>query len=324
MGYHASMLDRTDTPVLFCNFNRPQLTSRVLECIRQRKPSMLLLACDGPRPDVADDAAKVQQTREILNSIDWPCDVRQRFLETNAGCKHAIADAITWAFEQTERLIVLEDDCLPDPTFFDFCGQLLDRYESDPQVMMIGGVNFQPGPRSDGSYYFSRWPHIWGWATWKEAWSNFDVDISSWPEKRDTDVLKRIFSDSIQSDHWTRTFDTQHAGAIDTWDFPWTYAVWENDGFAILPQQNLVKNIGFGASATHTVDAESKLANMSTAPIEELVHPNQQEIDVEADAFTWENIFLPGVQLPEPVRKRPASSLFRKLRRLRNRLVAKS
>ena len=310
------MLDRIDTPILFCNFNRPALTARVFESIRKRRPRRLFLACDGPRKNQPQDAEQVQQVRSCLQSVDWDCKVECRFLDDNAGCKHAMAGAISWAFSKTDRLIILEDDCLPDPTFFDYCGALLDRYNDNDRVMMISGDNFQPAPRSGDSYYFSRWPHIWGWATWRSAWEKFDVGISSWPGKKEAGVLDAIFDCSFARSHWQRILDSHFVGEIDTWDFSWAYSVWENDGVCILPERNLVQNIGFGQQATHTTDAESRFAELKTWPMERLVHPEVVEIDAEADRYTWESIFLPGIENAESqlVQRKSKMSLLRKIR----------
>ena len=300
-----------DTPVLFCIFNRPELTSRVFESIRQRKPTTLLIASDGPRTTHPEDVAKVELVREIVNKVDWPCDVRTRFLSENLGCKLAMSSAISWGFEQTEQLIILEDDCLPDHSFFGFCESLLDRYRDNPDVMMISGNNFQRSPHSDASYYFSRWTHIWGWATWKSAWKKFDVDVSTWPALKQTAQLRSIFKNPIEYAHWSQTLDSQHAGNIDTWDFPWAYAVWSNNGMSILPERNLVTNIGFGESATHTTDPESKLAGIPASDVGRLFHPIDIKINLEADRYTWNSIFLPGISSSKPTWRRKFN-LFRR------------
>ena len=164
------MSDVITKPVLFCIFNRPELTARVFESIRARQPHQLFIASDGPRDSNSDDVTKVEAARQIVSRVDWECDVSTRFLSENLGCKHAMSSAISWAFEKTEDLIILEDDCLPHASFFGYCDSLLDRYRNEDSVMMISGNNFQPSRRSDASYYFSRWTHIWGWATWKRAW----------------------------------------------------------------------------------------------------------------------------------------------------------
>lgn len=294
------MDEQPNTPVLFCIFNRPELTARVFETIRARRPKTLFIASDGPRKLRPDDNAKIETARQIATNVDWDCKVETRFLPRNVGCKLAMASAINWAFTYTEQLVILEDDCLPDPSFFGYCETLLERYRNNEHVMMISGNNFQPKRRSDASYYFSRWPHIWGWATWKRAWKHFDINVESWPQAKRNRTLERIFPDPSQLAHWTRTLDSQYAGEIDTWDFPWAFSMWANDGLSILPERNLVTNIGFGAEATHTKDAQSKLAGIPTSEMSRVLHPLKIKIDEAADRFTWNSVFKPAIYRAQP------------------------
>lgn len=290
-----------DTPIAFCIFNRPELTRRVFGAIRAARPKQLLVIADGPRPTHPNDPKAVQLTRQIIETVNWPCDVQTNFSEENLGCKRRIATGLTWAFDQAERLIILEDDCLPDPSFFPFCEQLLDRFADDPQVMMISGDNFQPHQRTENSYYFSRWAHIWGWASWRRAWQHFDVDIQSWPQVKQEGRLRSIFDCQSEYQYWSQVLDRQHAGEIDTWDFPWTYAMWHQNALAVLPETNLVTNLGFGESATHTTDPLSKLANLPVGKLGPLTHPREIAPNRVADRHTWETIFQPP---PAPLPKR--------------------
>jgi len=294
-------------PVLFCIFNRPELTARVFESIRLRKPKTLFIASDGPRNLNPEDDAKVEAARQIVSKVDWDCDLQTRFLSKNLGCKMAMSSAISWAFEKTEQLIILEDDCLPSSSFFDYCDSLLTRYRDEEDVMMISGNNFQPAPRSDASYYFSRWTHIWGWATWKRAWQHFDVDVSK--------QLRSVFKNPTEYAYWSRTLDSQFAGNIDTWDFPWAYAVWANNGISILPERNLVTNIGFGDDATHTKNPESKLAGIPACEMGQLLHPIKIKVNEEADRYTWKTIFQP---VASPIK--PRMPYWKKLSLFRHRL----
>jgi hypothetical protein len=299
-----------DIPIAFCIFNRPQPTRQVFEAIRAVHPKELYLIGDGPRSDVASDQTNVELARNVVANVDWVCDVKVNFSDTNLGCKQRMASGIDWAFESAEQLIILEDDCLPDVSFFEFCRVLLDRYREDERVMMISGDNFQPQPTTEYSYYFSRWAHIWGWATWKRAWQNFDVEVSSWPKVRAERSLFGLMSGDDEYLHWVNTLDQQHAGQIDTWDFPWMYAMWINSGLCILPERNLVTNLGFGDDATHTTDASSKLANLASESIQfissdrelsdeehscfGLKHPPRVMANYLADQYSWENIFRPA------------------------------
>ncbi len=282
-----------ETPIAFCLFNRPDLTRRVFQAIAHARPKALYVISDGPRSDHPDEERLVEQSRAVIEQIDWDCTVKTNFSNVNLGCKTRIASGLTWAFQQSEELIILEDDCLPHPSFFAYCEQLLERYRLDQRIMMISGDNFQPSRRSRYSYYFSRWPHIWGWASWRRAWEQFDVKISSWPEFRSSEKLKSRFGSQQEYEHWSHVLDEQYAGKIDTWDFPWAYACWCNSGLTILPERNLVANIGFGPEATHTMNPCSQLANRTTQEIGRLIHPAHVLPDYVADQYTWENILSP-------------------------------
>lgn len=297
------------TPVAFLVFNRPETTRLVFQAIRRAQPSRLLLIGDGARPDVAGEADRVRQVRKVISEVDWPCDVQSNFSDVNLGCKARVATGLDWAFSHAESLIILEDDCLPDPTFFTFCESMLARYRDDERVMMISGDNFQS--ESDqrnavSSYYFSRWTHIWGWASWRRAWRHFDVDVSTWPENKMSESLRHWFDSDEEYLHWVATLDRQHRGEIDTWDFPWQYACWAHQGMTILPSVNLVSNVGFGPDATHTTDAASKLARLPVQPMHgPLIHPNSVELNRTADAKTWRSVFRPQPSHAPVVDPRP-------------------
>jgi hypothetical protein len=242
-------------PVLFLIFNRPDLTFQSFETIRAARPDQLFISGDGPRPGKAEDPEKVALARTVVEKIDWDCKVRTRFLEQNLGCARAVSSGIDWAFESVEDLIILEDDCLPSPSFFPFCAELLDRFQTDQRVFVISGDNFQHhAPRTPYSYFFSRYNLCWGWATWKRAWKHFDLEMSLWPEFRDGDWLVDLLQEPLANTYWRDIFDQVHAGKIDTWDYQWTFACWIQSGLTILPSENLVQNIGFGEDATHTTD----------------------------------------------------------------------
>ena len=282
-----------ETPIAFCIFNRPKLTLQVFDRIRTAKPKQLFVVADGAREDRPNEAILVQQTRAVVDRVDWDCEVKTNFAERNLGCKQRIATGLDWAFEQSEELIILEDDCLPAVSFFGYCEKLLERYRDQPRVMMISGDNFQPKPRSENSYYFSRWPHIWGWASWRRAWNHFDADVKTWPETKSTGQLRATFGSDEEYQYWSDTLDQHHAGNIDTWDFSWSIACWRMGGLCILPERNLVTNLGFGPSATHTTDSNSELANLLTMEVGELIHPAKIAPNRIADQHTWENVLAP-------------------------------
>lgn len=200
------MITTQATPILFLVFNRPDTTERVFKAIRQVKPHKLYVAADGPRPDKEGDASDVQAVRDyVMSNIDWDCHVQTLFRDTNLGCRKAVGEAITWFFEHEEAGIILEDDCFPDPSFFPFCTELLDRYRDAPRIAAITGCCFQPeGFTSDASYFFSRYPFIWGWATWSRAWKYYKQDLSEYPKLFDLEWLSHLLGSQIAARYWTK------------------------------------------------------------------------------------------------------------------------
>lgn len=279
------------TPVAFLIFNRPDTTARVFEAIRQAKPPQLLVVADGPRPDRADDIEKCKAARAIIEGVDWDCEVFTNYSDINLGCKNRVSSGLNWVFDTVEQAIILEDDCLPHPSFFRFCQELLDYYRDDKRIMAISGDNFQFGrKRTEYSYYFSCYNHIWGWASWRRAWQYYDVKMRLWQEIRDGNWLESILGESQSVKYWTKILQTYYDHKIDTWDYPWTFACWIQNGLTILPNVNLVSNIGFREDATHTIGSKSRVANL---PVKEmnfpLKHPPFLMRHVEADDFTQRN-----------------------------------
>lgn len=263
------------TPVAFIIFNRPDTTARVFTEIAKAKPPKLLVVGDGPRATRAGEAERVAQTRAIIEQVNWPCEVLTNYSVTNLGCRKRVSSGIDWIFEQVEEAIILEDDCLPDPTFFRYCQELLERYRDDQRIGLISGDNFQFGRRyGDDSYYFSKYAHIWGWASWRSRWQEtYDESLEHWPRVRDGGRLIDLVQNDNEVSYWHRIFERVHQGQIDTWDYQWVFANWLAGRMTILPAMNLISNIGFGAAATHTSGA-SPLAEMPVASMEfPMKHP---------------------------------------------------
>jgi hypothetical protein len=245
--------EASSVPVIFIIFNRPDTTRQVFETIRAARPRKLFVIADGPRPDRSGEAERCAATRMIIDEVDWECEVLRNFSETNLGCRLRISSGITWAFEHVDRAIILEDDCVPSGSFFHYCADLLDRYESDERVMMVSGRNHLFGdPGTTESYYFSRYPHVWGWATWRRAWAKYDVNMTQWPEIRERKLFDQYFPKTIERFYWESTFQHVYEGNINTWAYQLFYSIWVNSGLCAHPTRNLVRNIGFNAEATHT------------------------------------------------------------------------
>jgi hypothetical protein len=270
----------------------------VFEAIRAAKPQRLFVAADGPRADRSDEAERCRQVRKIATAVDWPCEVQTLFRQHNLGCRRAVSSAIDWFFAHVEEGIVLEDDCLPDPSFFAYCGELLIHYRDDPRVMAISGDNFVSAHwRPQESYYFSLFPHIWGWASWRRAWACYDVNLADWPAQRDAGLIKRMFANSPDAQtYWTDVLNRTARGEIDTWDYQWVFATWKRGALGCLPAVNLVSNIGFGAGATHTRNAEDKYANLARASLSlPISHPDNVVASAHADEWTCQHVFEVGI-----------------------------
>jgi hypothetical protein len=289
---HNANLGSVPTPVLFIVFNRPDLTRKVFETIRKVKPSKLFVAADGPRVDYLGEEKLCAEVREITTSIDWDCEVRTRFHYQNLGCKRAVSSAITWFFENVEEGIILEDDCLPHPTFFRFCEELLEKYRYDDRIAQISGSNFLFGrKRTNYSYYFSRYTHIWGWASWRRAWKYYDEEMKIWPVVCNEGWLKDILGNRERIKYWRTNFQETFDGKINTWDYQWNFACLLQNALSIMPNVNLTSNIGFGPEASHTKSG-GRFENMKLYPMEfPLQHPPFLIRDAQSDKFTDKVMF---------------------------------
>lgn len=283
------------TPVAFIIFNRPAATRQVFNAIRAARPQQLFIIADAPRLHCPDDIAKCAMSRAVIDDIDWDCQVFKNYASKNMGCGLRLASGLHWVFEQVETAIILEDDCLPDPTFFSYCTELLTHYQDDLRIMHISGNNFQFGQqRGEFSYFYSRYPHIWGWATWRRAWQHYNYDITKWRNLRSTDWLDTLVDTPAAVAYWRQIFDSIYNLEIDTWDYQWTFACWQNDGLSIIPEVDLVSNIGFNPEGTHTI-RQNQFANLPLGEITfPLKHPPEMIRDRSADIFVQESKFNLG------------------------------
>lgn len=284
---------RFDTPVLFIIFNRPETTQKVFDTIREIKPLNLYVAADGAREGNDSDLIRCKQTRAIIDQVDWLCNIHKLFRDKNVGCKAGVSSAIDWFFEQVEEGIILEDDCVPDPSFYSFCRTMLERYRSEDKVMMVSGTSFVPeAERFPESYYFSRYVIIWGWATWKRAWKRYDIHMKSWPSYRDARKLEKVYPIRAFALEQERLFQHIFEGQGDTWDIQWVFSCIYNDGFAIMPKYNLISNLGFVGS--HSTGASAQLHGRPTTALDvrSLVHPNRIAEDRRID----ESVIRVGMQ----------------------------
>ena len=280
-----------DTSVLLIAFNRPEETSAVISRLREVKPKTIYFAVDGPRIDRPDDKDLVEMTQALKSQFDWDCVVSTRFSEKNLGCGVGVSSAISWALESEERVIILEDDIVPEISFFRYCDELLGLYKDDDDVFAVSGCNFVPRellPEFE-SYRFSSIPHVWGWAVWKRSWDTYSFDISDWRQDLPIRELHKSLGRSILATFmWTRIFNLMAAKKIDTWDYQLCYAVLKSKSKVATANVNAVTNIGFGNNATHTALAPNYLLNAEEINYP-LFHPTK-DLNLEVDGWTQRNV----------------------------------
>lgn len=285
--------EQFNTPILFIVFNRPDTTKVVFEEIRKLRPSKLFIAADGPRPGREDDIKNCSEVREIVSKIDWPCELKTLFREKNLGCRIAPPTAVSWFFENIEEGIIIEDDCVPHPSFFYFCRELLEKYRDDKEVMHLSGNNFQHENKDficNNSYYFTKIPQMWGWASWRRAWQLYDTDMRDWPLIKRSKKLKNIVYNRNIVYKLEDFFDSYYNGK-NSWDGQW-FLVCILNGICINAKTNLIKNIGFDDRATHTKNESSELSDIPIRPIEfPLKHPESKSIDTQADYYSFVSQF---------------------------------
>lgn len=284
-----------ETPILFLVFNRPDTTKAVLERILQIQPQKLYVVADGARNGKPNDAIKCAETRALFENLPSEIELHTLFRNENFGCKKSVSEGISWFFKNEKQGIILEDDCLPHLDFFPFCEAMLNRYADDPQVMHISGDNFQDGKRVgdlNASYYFSHLPHIWGWATWRSAWELYDVEVKALNNFQQNVSAKDLGWKPYFFKKFLQNFQKVANNEVDTWDYQWIFTVWNHKGISILPQVNLIENIGFGSEATHTTQADSLLANIPVQSINfPIIHPKTKTVISQADNYTLGKLY---------------------------------
>ncbi len=268
------VVEQFDIPVVFIVFNRPHTTRKVFDVIKKINPKQLFIIADGPR----NEAEKVlcDEVREIVSSIDSNCEVHKNFADRNLGCKQRINTGISWVFEHVDKAIFLEDDCLPDMSFFQYCKELLEKYEDNHDVVMISGDKIHPELSSgEHSYYFSSFNHIWGWATWRRVWKRHDTEMKDWPALKKTSLLSRILlGDKKAVAFWKSRLQKGYSGFTNTWDYQLQFTSWKLNGLTIIPDRNLITNIGiYDEFATHQSHGNLGYDTKSSAIGFPLIHP---------------------------------------------------
>jgi len=288
-----------DISIAYIVFNRPRHTRETFEAIRAARPARLFIIADGPRPGHPTDDQRCQAVREIVSQVDWPCEVHRNYADQNLGLKKRVSSGLDWVFSQVESAIILEDDCLPHPDFFPFCQELLERYKDDDRVWTITGNNNQNGKkRSIDAYYFSKYGHCWGWATWRRAWVQYDGDIKFWPEWKLSQDWRNKTPDPYEQAYWIDIFDRIYLKKIDSWAYPWMTSLWYHGGLTATPRVNLVTNIGVGPDSTHTL-ADEDQPGVPLEPLGQFTHPPEVKQHLKADQYVFDHL-LGGLYMKFP------------------------
>jgi hypothetical protein len=291
------------TPIAFIIFNRPDTTKKVFDVIRQAKPKQLFIIADGARKNKPGEDQKCIETRTITEQVDWDCEVFRNYAPKNLGCRNRVASGLDWVFNNVEEVIILEDDCLPHPSFFRFCQELLLKYKNDEKVMMVSGNNVLTDYEyGESSYYFSNYAHIWGWATWGRVWQNYDVEMKDWNQNNSKDFFSPHLPNKSTINFWRTLTNDVYNRKIDTWDVQLQYYFWKHNGLTIIPAKNLVVNLGFGLEATNTAGSGGLYEKMRKGSINfPLVHPKSVKPNIVAD--TLENKLYHKFGYKEKIRR---------------------
>jgi len=278
---------KTKSPVLFLIFNRPEATQRVFEKIREVKPDVLYIAADGPRSEKIGEHEICQATRNSI-VVDWDCEVHTLYREKNLGCKNAVSGGIKWFFNHVTEGIVLEDDCLPDTSFFYYCDTLLEKYRFDSRIGHISGTNMSINRRfGDASYYFTKFTNVWGWASWNRVWKDYDENLTLLDDFISGDMFKNVFPDEDMAKAFINALTMTQSGALNTWDYQYAFLNFWNNRLSLSSNYNLISNIGYNNQGTHTADANHKYANVPLESVQEITHPKFVLPSLDADRYVF-------------------------------------
>jgi len=284
---------RKKLPVLLLTFTKVEQTAKVLAAIAAYAPTHLYIAQDGPREGHATDAEKVKLVKEITEKISWPCEVITRRQTENMGLKKHVESSISWFFSQEKAGVILEDDTMPTPDFFTFCEQMLHRYETDKRVFLVAGTNLNYPHQTHYSYFFTKEPIIWGWASWADRWAHYDETLQQINDTIPTRDIHLLYQDQYRAEVEINKIKQIKNNDLSSWATAWGYTIRLQNGCCVVPTVNLVTNIGFIEDASHTTDKTHPLSNLQTEKVTwPLVHPAYFIL-----SSVWENrFFYPGQQ----------------------------
>ncbi len=283
-------MNNFETPILLVTFNRPDLTRCIINELSILRPKLLYFVSDGARPGNDQDRVSVNETRELLNLVNWPCTIHKLFRVQNLGCKQSVSQAITWFFSKVEFGIILEDDCLPSLSFFYYCQELLHKFRNNAHIGLITGQShYSNFVKFNSDYSYSKYATIWGWASWSRVWRNYDVEMTDWPINK-ISVLQQVGGNQNRK-YWEKIFSQVFSGRIDTWDYQLVYLLLKNRQLTVTPRVNLISNLGFDSRATHTKDSNSHFSNFNREDLQfPLIH-NKNYKEKYIDEYLEKNVF---------------------------------
>lgn len=279
--YHCS------TPVILLIYHRPDITQKVIDSIRVVQPRKVYVVADGPKN--SKDKKLCDRTRELISTIDWPCNIHKIYSRKNLGLRRRVSTGITQVFNKEEQAIIIEDDCQADPTFFRFAEELLNKYKKDERIISIAGFSSQKSTKNT-SYVFTKYVESWGWATWKRAWKNYDDDMKGWNEIQETKWLYNYLGSVLLASYWRKVFNWTKELMMDSWAYRWEYSAFRVKGLTAVPSNNLVKNIGFGVGATNTRLA-IKIRDVEPVKFP-LIHPASVGIDKQREKLVERDLIF--------------------------------
>ena len=222
-------------PVLILGYNRPFHIKKLINSLRKIKPKRIYVSLDGSKKNL-EDIKKSELVKKQVNKINWDCVIKKNYNSKNLGCRESVSKGIEWFFNNNKFGIILEDDCIPNQSFFDFCHVINQLYKNNKKIFSISGSNFFNGKIKD-DYYFSKYPHCWGWATWSRAWKDYDYNLSFWNKWKKTKSWKLLHTNNIERKYWEKIFDKVKKEKIDSWAYVWTCSVWKKNGLTIIPKK---------------------------------------------------------------------------------------
>jgi hypothetical protein len=264
--------------VLFLTYRRFETAEKVFESIRQARPLRLYFASNGSNSKNVGEDERVKEVRALVDRIDWPCELHTLFRDEHLSVKYSITSSIDWFFETEEMGIILEDDCLPSDSFYPFCDELLEKYKDDERIGFITAMNYLEKTGGSESYFFSEYPAIWGWATWKKVWLNYDLDMRGLDVLLSSDEFIKSFDDFREYKYWAKWFAKVASGRVNTWDAQVSYLSFRYRYLTITPKVNLLTNLGFGPDSNFTKNTNSPIARIKRFDMDaDLAHPDSKD-----------------------------------------------